>query len=85
MFVSFLSLCGRFLFFIFFNFLTIGFTLDSSMIEVVFIHPFEFCELFYKYSSSLGMVTLFYSALFILRLGSWFYIPSISLTFFSSK
>ena len=68
MFVSFLSLCGQF--FIFLFFFNIGFNLDSSMIEVVFIHPFEFCKLFYRCSSSLGMVTLFSSALFVLGLGS---------------
>ena len=51
-----------FFFFFFFFFLNIGFTLDLSMIEIVFIHPFELCELFYKYNSSLGMAALFTSA-----------------------
>ena len=46
--------------YIYFN---IGFTLDSSMIEIVFICPFEFCKLFYKYNSSLGMAVLFFPQL----------------------
>ena len=49
--------------YIFFFFFNIGFTLDSSMIEIVFICPFEFCELFYKYNSSLGMAVLFFPQL----------------------
>ena len=68
-----------------FFFLNIGFTLDSSMIEVVFIHPFEFCELFYKYNSSLGLATLFPQLHSSLDLEDGFTFHPWSLTFYSSK